>query len=99
MVALNRKLDEVESVLGWPMPGNETDEATKQECGLGFTNTVDIEQLSEASEEMTPPASDAPERLSSSMVDDQTLSCDSALLGRVTRAVEQLRQRQQEFKV
>lgn len=99
VVALNRKLDEVESVLGWPMPMKETNKAKEHERGLGITSAVDTEQLLEATQEVTPPASDAPERLRSSVVDDQTPSSDSTLLERVTRAAEQLRERQQEFKV
>lgn len=96
VVALNRKLDEVESVWGWPMLGRETDEVKEYECGLGITNA---EQVLEATEEVTPPASDAPERLNLSVMDDQRLDCDLALLERVSRAVAQLQQRQQEFKV
>ncbi len=99
VVALNRKLDEVERVPGWPMLEKETDEAKEYECGLGITNTVDAEQLLEATEEVTPPASDAPEQLRLSLVDDHRLGRGSALLERVSQAVEQLRQRQQEFKV
>ncbi len=99
VVALNRKLDEVERVPGWPMLEKETDEAKEYECGLGITNTVDAEQLLEATEEVTPPASDAPEQLRLSLVDDHRLGRGSALLERVSQAVAQLRQRQQEFKV
>jgi hypothetical protein len=99
VVALNRKLDEVEGVPGWPMLERETEEAKEHECGLGITSRVDAEQLLEATKEVTPPASDAPERLSLSVMDDQRLGHDSALLERVSQAVAQLRQRQQEFKV
>ncbi len=99
VVAMNRKLDEVERILGWPMPERETDEAKEQELGLGVTNTVNTEHFLRATGEVTTPASDAPERWSPPKADDQTLDSDAALLGRITQAVEQLRQRQHEFKV
>ena len=99
VVDLNRKLDEAESVIGQAVLEKGTEDGKKHKFGLGIANTVDPRQPLEATGQATPPVSDAPERLSLSVGDNQMTSGNSALLERVTRVAEQLRQRQQEFKV
>lgn len=99
VIAIDRKLDEVQNVLRRSMPEKEGEEGKKNELGLGITRNFEAEQPSEATGEVTPPASEVPESLRLSAVDDQTTNSDSKLLERVTQAVEQLRRRQQEFKV
>ena len=99
VITLDRKLDEVESVLRAPRPEQDGDRMTKHELGLGIEKELKPQQPLEMLGEVTPPASEALGRLSSPVVEDRTPSSDSALLIRVAQAVEQLRQRQQEFKV
>ena len=99
VIALNRKLDEVESVLGGSVLEQDGNRGKQHEFGLGITKELEKEQPLEVLGEVTPPVSEAQGRLSSLVVDDSTLSSNSALLKRVTQAVQQLRQRQQDFKV
>ena len=99
VVALNRKLDEVESILGGPAVEQARDRGKRHELGLGITKETKIEKPLEALGEVTPPASEELGRRSSSAVEDHTVNSDLSLLGRFTQATKQLRQRQQEFQV
>ena len=99
VIAVDRKIDEVENALQWSTLEKEGGEEKKHELGLGITRELETEQPSEATGEVTPPASEAPDPFRLLAIDNQKTNSDSALLERVAQAVEQLRRRQQEFKV
>ena len=96
VVNLNRKLDQVENILEEAVVEKGIVHEVKYEPGLGIWDTLDSRQPLKATGEVTPPVSEQP---GSSIEDNPTSQCDSALIERITRAVEQLRQRQREFKV
>ena len=100
VVALNRNLDEAENILIWSAP--ETVQQANKGLGLGIRMDSDRGEHLDCTTEITPPASaepDAPAPVdlgSRKRLEDEA---HSALLGRLSKAVEQLRQRQEEFKV
>ncbi len=100
VVALNRNLDEAENILLWSAPA-VVQQANKT-LGLGIMRDSNREERMDGLAEMTPPASaepDAPgvvEFASRKRLEDEA---NAALMGRLSKAVEQLRQRHEEFKV
>lgn len=100
VVALNRNLDEAENILLWRAP--KVVQQKKEAFGLGIMIDSDGKDQMDGVGEATPPASaepDAPafaEDGSRKRLDDEATS---ALMGRLSKAVDQLRQRQEEFRV
>ena len=98
VVALNRNLDEVENILLWSAP-----EVQQGNAGLGLGILRDSgEEAVDCAGRMTPPASaepDAPEVVELEPRIQVENEANTALMERLSKAVDQLRQRQEEFKV
>lgn len=97
VIALNRNLDTVENILLSRAPIDEDWKASKDGFGLGISSTVDYQLGVQC--ETTPPVSDAPGDVDGLNVEKRGFRNDEGLLGRVTKAVAQLRERHHEFKV
>lgn len=100
VVALNRNLDEAENILLWSAPAI----AQPENKGLGLEIMRDNARREERHyvAAMTPPASaqpDAPAPVEFGSHKRGEDEATGALMGRLSKAVEKLRQRQEEFKV
>ena len=99
VVALNRSLDEVENLLSWNAPGILWHKTAHFGLGITERSPADSPMILP---ETTPPdstrayAPDVVERPGSRIKESGD---DQALLQRIASAVEQLRRRQEEFKV
>lgn len=100
VVALNRNLDEAEHILMWRAP--EFAEPKNASLGLGIVGDSDDGEESHCVTQITPSASakpDAPALVEVGSLRRGEDEANAALMGRLTKAVEQLRRRQEEFKV
>lgn len=100
VVALNRNLDEAENILMWRAP--EVAEPKIAGLGLGIVRDRDGGDETRSVAQITPPASakpDAPARVEVGSLQRDEDEANAALMGRLTKAVEQLRRRQEDFKV
>ena len=99
VIALNRNLDTVENILRSRAPIDEGWKASKEGFGLGISSMADSQSDVRYMNEITPPATDAPRVVGEANDEKQGFQNNEALLGRVTKAVAQLRERHHEFKV
>ena len=100
VIALNRNLDRVEDMLSRKAPPDDCLWSPgESNRGLGIFQIKDSGVDVGYESETTPPASNAPRDVTLSNVGNNNQADGSALLERITNAVKQLRERQQEFKV
>lgn len=97
VTAIHKSLDHIGGLLSFDITGTETVDANI-EIGLGISG-VEITDSDYTAEVSTPTAPDAPEFICRPQSEDDTLAQSQALLMRVTHAVEQLRLREDEFRV
>lgn len=102
VVALNRNLDEAENILTWR--AREIIQPNNASFGLGIARDSDGggEEETHSLAQITPPASATPDAPAHGGVGSLRQGEDegnAALMGRLTKAVEKLRRRQEEFKV
>ncbi len=97
VTAIHKSLDQIDNLLSFDR--NETEsEGTNSEIGLGIAG-VEIADSDHTAEATTPTTPDALEAICRSQSDGETLEQSQALLIRVKHAVEQLRIREEEFRV
>lgn len=98
IIAINRKLDELEDILSASSHGQDKT-AAHQNGGLGFLGTIDGPKrfVQSAEQDATIPLTFEPLRLPGPAAD--AIDERSQLLSRVAEAMRQLRQRQREMKV
>lgn len=99
VIALNRNLDQVEDMISHTVPLDIYQSPLGWSHGLGISRMEDSGVDIGSTNETTPPASNAPKDLEVSPLGNVDSFGGTALLGRVMNVVQQLRCRQQEFKV
>ena len=97
VTAIHEHLDNIENLLSKTVLGTERED-TDMSIGLGISG-VEVDDSEYTTEHTTPTAHDAPEPICRPDPKGETLAHSQALLERVARAVEQLRFREEEFRV
>lgn len=97
LTAIHESLDHIGDLLSSDDAETESEEPD-MEVGLGISG-VEIVDPDYSPEASTPTGLDAPEGICRAQSQDATLAQSQALLVRVTHAVEQLRLREEEFRV
>ena len=101
MVEINRCLDKAENLLFRDTSSSEMSPKKKDKHGLGIADSVDGSSSLNMSETLPMESSgqNAPEAVISAQGEVQIARQASQLLERISRAAQQLRQRQEDFKV
>ena len=98
VTAIEKSLDHISNLLSCNTTGRETEEMDL-EIGLGISGVEISDSDYTAESSTTPTVPIAPEAICRPQAADETAAQSQALLERVTRAVEQLRHREEEFRV